>query len=760
MADETQTVEQQPKRIRVFGPDNKYYSFPPGTTKDKIGSFFKEKGITSPESKPVTTAPKETKLQIVGQSKDTIQSLRKDVMERSFGAPSAKAPEETSYFGRGIERSFGVDPQRMIEAFKRGGAKEQQHELGGQLIDNLKKFGHSVLKDPFNLAQIVEAPASQIEVGGGKIYKGLTETTPGTDEYKELVYGGAGELFGAIGQILGGAEGVEKLRAHAPVVDGAIKASADIATKTGADTAEATTTAHKLSTGVPSKILRRRAFEDHYIHAKGLDVAKKIDKAVKAVDEEVKTHASGIAKEIDTKIPTGVIDASAEADSIVKEFKDVVKTPEKVHPSLIQMVKDARATAPKQWSWEKTRQFRSSVGRAIGKVEGPQKVVLTRVYKDLTNKLGGTAKQYGLEKSWMHYNELAMKIDKQYADIIDDVRDSKSGEAVAKKLSKDTGLTAELINNLQRYGLDGLDTSKFIKDSQRILKQRGAWNKTLFRLAYGSPVGATAMIGMRLAGAPWLAGLGTGAAIGLMSSYLVNLARVMKLDPSIIEQMMKQRELPGKMKFEGGTFPGGEAPAPEQTLSTPPTPKATPQLPTPKTEGPKERWYTDKRSIPGEPRAYLDVPGEDLDKAKAAIVEHESPKGTRFEAVDSEGKSLGTFDTMDQAKAAAEGKYKKAEPGVGGKGKLAEQAKARERVAKTRATAKRTRETQTAEAQARAQATHMDVSQLQIPEMEEYLRAKKPAELSNLQRLRKTKGITDEMYIEGLKYYILEGLEE
>src|SRR6267378_792540 len=45
--------QDKSKRVRVFGPDNKYYQFPSGTTKEAAVSFFKKKGITSPESKPL-----------------------------------------------------------------------------------------------------------------------------------------------------------------------------------------------------------------------------------------------------------------------------------------------------------------------------------------------------------------------------------------------------------------------------------------------------------------------------------------------------------------------------------------------------------------------------------------------------------------------------------------------------------------------------------------------------------------------------------
>ncbi len=518
---------------------------------------------------------------------------------------------------------------------------------------------------------------------------------------------------------------------HSTLVDGTLKAADKIAKQVKVEPTEALTTAHKLTEGAPSRILKRRAFEDAYVHSRGLDIAKKIGKAAKSVQEEVKTHASGIAEQIDTKIPTGIVDASAEAATIMKEFQDVVKTPEKAHPVLVQMVKDAQATAPKLWSWEKARQFRSSVGRAMSgdRVVGPQKVVLTKVYIDLTKKLSGAAKQYGLEKSWNQYNELASKMDKEFSDITDSITDAKSGQEVAQKLSKDVALTSELSKNLSKYGLKHKEVLQFVNTSKRIAATKNFMNRSLFRLVYGSPPGLMTAMSLRMAGAPYIAALGGGALVGLSTSYLVGLARILKLSPDIIESMMNERALPGKMKFEPGTFPGAESAAglPETTGGGEP-----PQLP--------------EKSGPSGPSEPITGEPESERIRRLGPGSKEAPKPTAEEI---EGHKARTEKSL----------VEKVEAGRHGKGKLAEQSKARERITKNRGEAKRTREAQETEAKARAQATHFDVSALQIPEMEEYLRAKNPTALKGLIKMRKL-GTPDVEYIEALKYLILEDFEK
>jgi len=74
-------------------------------------------------------------------------------------------------------------------------------------------------------------------------------------------------------------------------------------------------------------------------------------------------------------------------------------------------------------------------------------------------------------------------------------------------------------------------------------------------------------------------------------------------------------------------------------------------------EAPKSRWTTDPGAIPGEPYDYLDIPiGEqgEIGEAKAVIVEIETPGGSRWEARAFGGKSLGIFETAEQARTAAE----------------------------------------------------------------------------------------------------------
>jgi hypothetical protein len=714
--------------------------------------FTKKKKPVDSSSEAPATLPADFFSGKKDKSKDSMAKVDPSKLLTDLKGATAKlAPEERpgslAKFGRGVEQSFGFDPEKMSKAYHGKditstspfrpdkqvhleGATAQWHEMADEFMTNLGHFGMSVLKDPLNAAQIIEAPASSIEEGGKKIAEGK-------------VAEGAGQMFGSIGQVLGGAEGIKKLHAHSTVVDGSIKAASDIAKTTGKDVGEAASTAHKLSTdGVPSRLLKRRAFEDQYVHAKGLDVAKKVTKAVQAVSEEVKLHASGIAEQIDTKIPTGVVDAGAEAATIMKEFQDVVKTPEKAHPVLVQMVKDAQATAPKLWSWEKARQFRSSVGRAMSgdKVVGPQKVVLTKVYIDLTKKLGGAAKQYGLEKSWNQYNELASKMDKEFSDITDDVSSAKSGQEVASKLGKDTALTLEMSKNLSKYGLKSAEISEFIKTSKRIQNAKNFMNRSIFRLVYGSAPGLATAMTLRMSGAPYIAALGGGAMVGLTSSYLVSLARIMKMSPEVIEHMMKERELPGKLKFEPGkNFPEGEG-----------SPQEPPQLPEPSAKGPSE-------PITGEPES------ERIRRLGPGSREATPPTAEEIAAHKARTEKSGLEKVEEAKKKLAARKetpeVKKAEPGEHGTGKLAEQSKARERITKNRGQAKRTEQARATEAAARAQAQHMDVSQLQIPEMEEYLRTKNPKALSGLTKLRKG-GIPDVEYIEALKYLILEDLEK
>jgi len=62
----------------------------------------------------------------------------------------------------------------------------------------------------------------------------------------------------------------------------------------------------------------------------------------------------------------------------------------------------------------------------MGHIEGPQQKVIWQIYDDLSKKLGGVAKKYGLSKEWEHYNNLSSQFHKYYSKIADDIVDAKA----------------------------------------------------------------------------------------------------------------------------------------------------------------------------------------------------------------------------------------------------------------------------------------------------------------------------------------------
>src|SRR5205085_11702581 len=86
--------------------------------------------------------------------------------------------------------------------------------------------------------------------------------------------------------------------------------------------------------------------------------------------------------------------------------------------------------------------------------------------------------------------------------------------------------------------------------------------------------------------------------------------------------------------------------------------------------------------------------------------------------------------------------------------------KARERVARSREESGRTRQKEIEEAQARAQAQDMDVSKIQVPELEEYLRKKEPVAWSALQKARRLKKFDEADYEPYLRELVLRAAEK
>jgi hypothetical protein len=319
------------------------------------------------------------------------------------------------------------------------------------------------------------------------------------------------------------------------------------------------------------------------------------------------------------------------------------------------------------------------------------------------------------------------------------------------------------VRNLKKYGLDDKKAMKFVKDSQRIMKQEG-WRGTLFRMAYGTPAGATGLIASKAMGANWIQSVAVGASIGYLSSYLTNLARTLKLSPDVIEHMLEERELPGRQRVGKGKFgeplegelveerpgggPSGFRPGePQIPLS------GAPQLPG---MAPASERRTEPSGPPstGERRT---IPHQYTQADLPALVKKTKPVGAKESPV-FEGTRKGV--EAKRADVSEVGRTEGKRPGTTKESPIGRRTKARERVEKQRAEAGRTRQKEQIEAESRARSTGMDVSQIQIPEMEEALQRMAPENLKSLQKMRKAKGISDPEYIEGLKFYILEAYEK
>jgi hypothetical protein len=531
----------------------------------------------------------------------------------------------------------------------------------------------------------------------------------------------------------------KKVANTAMVVDGGIKMAEQLAKGAGLPAhqiAEARRVASNLTGGKGSIFAQTKALEDAYVHTKGLDISKKFTEAAKAVDSEVKAHSKALSDQIDKGVPGGVVDAAVEAKKIADTFSDTVKTGDTFNSALKQAFKDAISTAPGQWSFEKARQFRSSIGRAMSKESGPQRAVLTEVYTDLTKKLEGTAKKYGMEGSWKKYNELERKYSQQYSDLVDTVRGAQTGKEVSSALSKNTAFTGEVVKELGKYGLKREEVLKYIADANRIAKNQGKYG-SLFRLAYGTPLGLAGVIGGHAVGAGWIGSMAAGATLGYASSGLINLARSLKLNPGIIESMLKERELPGKSAPDIGSFPTPSTPpAKPPTQIPPPAPKPQAQVPTVSSqpEVPKEKQLANSAPQP---------------QPNAAPVPSATPA-----------------PNTPPAKPAAAPQTTVAPSGQHGTGRLAKLAKKAENQQRYRDTGqdktsleKRIVAKQTEEAAKRAMATHIDVNQYGVPELEDALKERN-VKFGAVVKWYKANPSQIEEYKEALKFMLLEDIEK
>jgi hypothetical protein len=501
-------------------------------------------------------------------------------------------------------------------------------------------------------------------------------------------------------------------------------------------------------------IIHNSAYEDNFVNAKGIDIRDKVAGAARKAQDEVNKHAQAVAGAVDSRNPGGVINAAAEAQNIAQEVKQLVRTPAAQLPWLQKLLKHAPETHPGGlWTFEDARQFRSDVGDALRNSKGVATTVLARTYHSLTEKLAQTAKDYGMEDSWNHYNKLKASMSQNFGDLLREITDSTSGQKVATALLKDKGLSNELFKNLKEYGLDTKDALRFRAFASRAL--RNPVYRSVLRYVYGSPAGFAAYMGAKMTGAPLYASWGAGATAGVIVAKLMALARMAKVDPAILDEVFSKREMPGPrgvstpresvtgadMASPQGLPPGEppsggagpttpQMPMPPSTLG--PVPSGLPSAP--RSEAPKPEPQGPK-ALPSGPKTSAE-----LEREATELIKKSKP-ATRYSRLSAEAKlkeRRGAVDRVTRQREIARELRQEELRTVGSGAKMEGGESPEARRAGTATTAP-----------------------IDIPELEDQVKEHYGEKiLKQAQALRKAKAMPDEIYTEKLKALILMALDK
>lgn len=191
---------------------------------------------------------------------------------------------------------------------------------------------------------------------------------------------------------------------------------------------------------------------------------------------------------------------------------------------------------------------------------------------------------------------------------------------------------------LERLGVTGL---RFLDKGSRGARE-GTRNMVLFNAKH-------AQIAQREGDNPWLHTVERPASPQINVEHLDPMAAMLVRqiqDSGLLEEEHNVAVLENALATRlGQPAPHNLAvsPAPLRPEGSPSSPSPTPPV--------SARWFSDRGAMPGEPAQYLDVQGDDLDTAKAAIIERpiEGSSNAAWEAVLPDGQSLGVFDTEAEA---------------------------------------------------------------------------------------------------------------
>jgi hypothetical protein len=800
--------------VRVLGPDNRHYIMPHGTTKEQAIAYFKKKGIVSAESprpKAAQAAPASVPAPVKETQKDP--GSRWDIQAR-------KAMEGLQQ----LPRPRWDTPQAILQDPTWYGRTGRY--LGGEFIGAGKaglgmaigggQFLHDIASavNPFE-GYDRPAFAAQKQVGKDIVSGG------------EFVLDTGQAIWDLIRHFPEASQDPEKfgqtILNTALIVDAGVKVAEKSAAHLKLDPAEAQRVAYRMTRDPIKALLDKKTLAEDWRHKKGMQIAKMFDKADKKVQERASIRARNIAEQVDKNVPN-VVSSSEIAQNILDIQKELVKTKTPLHPILRTMLKDAQSSLG--WSWEKTKQYRSAVGEAIWDSSGSDRAVLSKMYKEvLTPRLRDPAYKYGFKDDWDDYNKVTSLRDEKYGDILRGIREAQHGDKVGGILKANGARVRELMKDYKDYGKDyGLDkeVARFESLWGKLAKEIGGWRGTLFRMAYGTPVGVPVMLAERVAGGSWIGGVMSGAIAGYASQALIRAARVWRLMPELEELILQEKHFGPEKPLGKFKAPEGEEPPALPPPKTEPPHAGEPRLPAApappevaKTEAlaagstkPRVKRLTAlqgghagggvasveelarpgrfvKISRGGQPTDMGKSPDFSLKEGEAGY--QVKPDGT-YELKAGQETDVTKHGVEAYVKARglgakappeAVGREPGVKPGTTKESAIGRRTKARERVARVRkekgptalggggqeisggdVAGKALAAKEAAAAKARAESGNVSVEEFSVPEMEEHIRAESPEDWDMLQRVRKEKNLTDTEYIAGLRYLTVELLEK
>lgn len=541
---------------------------------------------TPPPQKPPQAAPAYTSPQT--QMFAAANKELEELMKRPSWADPSKIAQDPTWYGRSLRYAGGefIGAGRGGAGLMVGGAK-MLHDVASAL-DPIEGYQHPYEAQKQVGRDIVDVGKGLFDVGKGAwdMLKDLSVavTTPGQ----------ASELAGKYADPDKFGKDMMNL---AFTVDGSVELAKAMKLQ-NIKPSEVVDSLNQARKGTVNVLMKKNAVEKTYVHKNGVAVAEEILRAEKAAQDHVKEHVTNLTEKIGDK--------PVEADSTVQRIKDQatqkVKTeppgkmargkgpragiPEAVPSPLDDVIAYVNTVKPGSWTWETVKQFRSEVGRAMSRAYGPELSVLTDIYvNDLTPKLRDMARQYKLQDSWNAYNSLEAKIQKGFP-AIEKARaiidNNGEGAAMAQAL-KDPAILKEVIESLKPHGLDVDMVRDYAGLANKVLRESGEFNKSMFRYVYRISPASLISLPMMVAGRElggWQGGLILGAGSGFAMNYLMHTLRAMKMSPALLDEVIRQRKWPGRTpipKGEGFDTPSEPTPSP----GTPPTPTGPPGEPPP-----------------------------------------------------------------------------------------------------------------------------------------------------------------------------------